>query len=93
MVDQNDAIQQIARHREQIDELDKQIVDLLNKRVSHSLVIRGLKPDANMGLYDAKREEEIFEKVDALNQGPLYNENLREIYAAILKVSKETPSV
>ena len=93
MVDQNDAFEQIQRHRAQIDELDKQIVDLLNKRVSHSLVIRGLKPDANMGLYDAKREEEIFEKVDALNEGPLYNENLREIYAAILKVSKETPSV
>ena len=93
MADQNDAIQQIERHRRQIDELDEQLVDLLNKRVSHSLVIRGLKPDANMGLYDAKREEEIFEKVDELNQGPLYNENLREIYAAILKVSKETPSV
>ena len=25
--------------------------------------------------------------------GPLYNENLREIYASILKVMKETPSV
>ena len=93
MADQNDAIQQIERHRRQIDELDEQLVDLLNKRVSHSLVIRGLKPDANMGLYDAKREEEIFEKVDALNEGPLYNDNLREIYATILKVSKETPSV
>ena len=93
MVDQNEAYQQIERHREQIDELDKQIVDLLNKRVSHSLVIRGLKPDANMGLYDPKREEEIFEKIDALNEGPYYNENLREIYATILKVSKETPSV
>ena len=93
MTDQNDAIQQIEKHREQIDELDKQIVELLNKRVGHSLVIRGLKPDAKMGLYDAKREEEIFEKIDALNEGPLYNDNLREIYAAILKVSKETPSV
>ena len=46
-----------------------------------------------MGLYDAKREEEIFAKVDSYNDGPLYNENLREIYASILKVMKETPSV
>ena len=46
-----------------------------------------------MGLYDPKREEEIFEKVDSYNDGPLYNENLREIYSCILKVMKETPSV
>ena len=46
-----------------------------------------------MGLYDPKREEEIFEKVDSYNEGPLYNENLREIYASILKVMKEPPSV
>ena len=83
----------IEEHRAKIDEIDKQLVALLNKRAGHSLVIRGLKPGANMGLYDPKREEEIFEKVDSYNEGPLYNENLREIYASILKVMKETPSV
>ena len=56
-------------------------------------VIRGLKPGAHLGLYDAKREEEIFAKVSSYNEGPLYNENLREIYATILKIMKETPSV
>lgn len=93
MSDANEAFQQIEKHRNQIDELDKQIVDLLNKRAGHSLVIRGLKPEANMGLFDAKREEQIFEKIDACNEGPLFNENLREIYATILKVMKETPSL
>ena len=71
----------------------KQIVALLNKRAGHSLVIRGLKPGAHLGLYDAKREEEIFAKVSSYNEGPLYNENLCEIYATILKIMKETPSV
>lgn len=93
MPEQNEAFEQIEKHRNQIDILDKQIVELLNKRAGHSLVIRGLKPGAKMGLYDAKREEEIFAKIDALNEGPLYNENLREIYSAILKVMKETPSL
>ena len=74
-------------------EIDKQIVALLNKRAGHSLVIRGLKPGAHLGLYDAKREEEIFAKVSSYNEGPLYNENLCEIYATILKIMKETPSV
>lgn len=93
MPDANEALTQIEKHRNQIDELDKQIVELLNKRAGHSLVIRGLKPDAHMGLYDAKREEQIFEKVDSYNDGPLYNENLREIYSTILKIMKETPSI
>ncbi len=93
MPEENEAFQQIEKHRNQIDELDRQIVDLLNKRAGHSLVIRGLKPEAKMGLYDARREEQIFEKIDACNDGPLFNENLREIYTTILKVMKETPSL
>lgn len=93
MPDTNEAYAEIEKHREQIDEIDKELVALLNKRAGHSLVIRGLKPDANMGLFDAKREEEILTKVCSYNEGPLYNEYLREIYNTILKVSKETPSV
>ena len=88
MPDQNQAFEEIEKHRRSIDEIDKQLVSLLNKRAGHSLVIRGLKPEAKMGLFDAKREEEILTK-----DGPLYNENLREIYSTILKVMKETPSV
>ena len=93
MAEENSNLAEIQKHRDQIDAIDRELVALLNKRAGHSLVIRGLKPGANMGLYDALREEEIFEKIEALNEGPLYNEYLREIYSTILKVSKETPSV
>ncbi len=89
----NEALTEIEKHRDQIDEIDKELVALLNKRAGHSLVIRGLKPDAKMGLFDAKREEEILTKICGYNEGPLYNEYLREIYTTILKVSKETPTV
>ena len=42
-----------------------------------------------MGLLDPKREEEIFTKVCSYNEGPLYNEGLREdLQSAILKVMK-----
>lgn len=93
MPEENEAFVEIASHRAKIDEIDRELVTLLNKRAGHSLVIRGLKPEAKMGLFDAKREEEIFAKVTGYNEGPLYNENLREIYATILKVMKETPSI
>ena len=93
MPEENSSYLEIQKHREKIDEIDREIVLLLNKRAGHSLVIRGLKPDANMGLFDPKREEEIFTKIEGYNEGPLYNDNLREIYATILKVMKETPGV
>ncbi len=85
-------LREIEQHREAIDALDKQIVALLNERQTHALAIRALKPSMHMGLFDAKREEQIVDALLAENQGPLYSDNLREIYAVILKVSKEVPA-
>jgi chorismate mutase len=91
MTDQLSAAAQerIDQHRECIDAIDCQIVQLLNERAAIALDIRNLKPDANLGLYDPKREEEIFANLAQCNEGPLYAENLREIYEAILHVMKE----
>ena len=92
MPDNNEQLQEIQQHRAIIDLLDKQIVSLLNERQTHALAIRELKPAAHMGLFDPKREEEIIAGVQQYNEGPLYPDNLREIYTAILKVSKEVPA-
>jgi chorismate mutase len=90
MSDQNlDAQAKIAEIRQRIDQIDCQLVRLLNERAQCSLDIRALKPQAKWGLYDPKREEEIFENVARCNQGPLYGDDLREIYEAILHVAKE----
>jgi chorismate mutase len=79
----------IAEIRTRIDEIDCQIVKLLNERAEASLEIRGLKPQVHWGLYDPKREEEIFSHLASCNEGPLFADNLREIYNAILHVMKE----
>jgi len=90
MADQNlDAQARIAEIRARIDQIDCQLVKLLNERAQRSLDIRALKPSAKWGLYDPKREEEIFVNVAACNEGPLYGDDLREIYEAILHVAKE----
>ncbi|MEE0344161.1 MAG: chorismate mutase, partial [Eggerthellaceae bacterium] len=63
MPEQNEAFKQIEQYRAKIDEVDQKLVALLNERAGYSLDIRALKPDAHMGLYDPKREEEIFERI------------------------------
>ena len=91
MTDQIDsaAAERIAEFRAEIDEIDAQLVALLNRRAECSLGIRKLKPAVHWGLYDPKREEEIFAHIASLNEGPLYADNLREIYTTILHVMKE----
>lgn len=90
MADQpNQAQARISEIRGRIDEIDCRLVSLLNERAKCSLEIRALKPDARWGLYDPRREEEIFANVARCNDGPLYGDDLREIYEAILHVAKE----
>jgi chorismate mutase len=79
----------IAEHRARIDAIDCEIVRLLNERMTHSLAIRELKPVVHRALYDPKREEEIFANIAKCNEGPLFADDLREIYEAILHVMKE----
>ena len=57
MSEENSNLAEIQKHREQIDEIDREIVALLNKRAGHSLVIRGLKPGAHLGLTRAARRK------------------------------------
>lgn len=92
MPEENSSFEEIQKHRSKIDDIDRQIVALLNERTVHSLAIRNLKPAVNLGLYDPRREEEIFERINGYNEGPLYNEHLRDIYTGILRVMKGMPS-
>jgi chorismate mutase len=79
----------ITALRGRIDEVDCRIVGLLNERARLALEIRGLKPQVNQALYDPKREEEIFSNLARCNEGPLFDDNLREVYEAVLHVMKE----
>ncbi len=85
----NDVERRIGELRTQIDDVDCRIVELLNERAELALAIRELKPRVQRALYDPRREEEIFTHVASCNKGPLYADNLREIYEKILHVMKE----
>ncbi|MDI6716864.1 MAG: chorismate mutase, partial [Actinomycetota bacterium] len=43
--------------------------------------------------YDPEREEEIFRKITAKNNGPLYDDDLRSIYEVILHIMKSIDQV
>jgi len=83
-----EGLRKIEELRKQIDEIDRQLVEILNERAGLALKIRELKAENNLPLYDPGREEEIFQKITSMNNGPLYDDDLRGIYENILHTMK-----
>ena len=72
-------------YRDKINVIDRKMVDLLNERAGLVLNVKRLKESENVPLYDAKREEELVENVAKYNKGPLYNDNIIQIFESILR--------
>lgn len=73
--------------REQIDGLDRDIVDILNRRLALAAEIGKLKRSAGGQIYVAEREDAVLRKVEQLNAGPIKNEALRAIYREIMSAA------
>src|SRR5260370_40307189 len=69
----------IADWRKKIDELDRQMVELLNQRASAEQEIGRLKRNTKLPIYEPDRGKQVFENVRALNGGPLPGHELQHI--------------
>lgn len=81
-------MQKIEELRSQIDELDVQIVELLNKRAQVSYEVKKLKLANNMPILDKSREEHIHQMIKQKNNGLLKEEDLERIYILLLEVMR-----
>lgn len=75
----------LGKYRDQINEIDEKLVDLLNKRAEIVMKVKKLKQKENVPLYDARREEELIENIAKYNKGPLYRDNIIQIFESILR--------
>lgn len=75
----------LEKYREEINKIDKSLVDFLNKRAEVVMKIKKLKENRDVPLYDAKREEELINNIIKYNKGPLYNDNVIQIFESILR--------
>lgn len=73
--------------REQIDVHDREIVRLLNERLTLACEIGRLKRSAGGQIYVPEREDAVLRKVAALNEGPIKNEALQAIYREIMSAA------
>lgn len=74
----------ISDWRTKIDELDRELVALLNRRANVVLEIAKLKKQLGLGIYEPQREEEVFRNVAAANSGPLDQSAIRRVFERII---------
>jgi chorismate mutase-like protein len=78
----------IENWRKQIDELDQKLVALLSERARAAVEIGKLKRNTSLPIYEPDRERIVFEKVQAVNPGPLPGRDLVRIYERIIDVMR-----
>ena len=79
---------EIADWRQQIDELDKEIVALISKRAEAAKAIGALKRTTEIPVYEPNREQQVFDHVKSLNPGPLTDLELMDIYERLMDVMR-----
>ena len=80
----DEAVRLLAESRAKIDELDRQLVELLNRRTRIVEDIGRAKEASGLPIYEPNREDDVYRNVFSHNQGPLTAEALRGIYERII---------
>jgi chorismate mutase/prephenate dehydratase len=70
--------------RQAIDEIDENILDLINQRLSLAKQIGDFKKQDGIQITDSGREKEILNRLLRKNNGPMGADGLRNIFNAII---------
>src|SRR5947209_333469 len=74
--------------RSEMDKIDKELVELLNKRSEVSVQIGHLKQAQGLDIWSSSREDEVVARATELSKGPLPLETLRLIFRELMSSSR-----
>jgi len=83
----------ISDWRRKMDEIDKQLVELLNERCKCALEIGHLKLQSKIPLYQPAREKEVLDNAETNNQGPLSHEAIRRLFERIIDEARSAERI
>ncbi|WP_314067827.1 chorismate mutase [uncultured Vagococcus sp.] len=78
----------LSQQREKIDQLDKQIVALLEERMTVVTEVARIKAENQLAVLDGQREVVLLDKVRHYVKEAEYEESIVEVYRAMLTISK-----
>ncbi len=79
-----EALEALARYRDEIDALDLELLELLNRRTKVVEKIGQVKEAVNLPVYEPKREDDVFRNAIEHNQGPLTSDAVKRIFERII---------
>jgi prephenate dehydrogenase len=80
---------ELAALRNEISELDRRLLELLNRRLELVASVRNYKDAAGERWIDPEREAELLQALVAANPGPLSERGVTSIFSAVLDVLKQ----
>jgi chorismate mutase/prephenate dehydratase len=75
---------ELARHREAIDRLDREVLARLNERARHAQSIGELKAGAGGPAWRPEREAQVLGRLVAENTGPLTGEHVTGVFRQVM---------
>ncbi|MEE1019737.1 MAG: chorismate mutase, partial [Acutalibacteraceae bacterium] len=84
---------ELSEIREEINNIDEQLLKLFLQRMDCSAKVAAYKVEHNMPVYNAAREQEILDKISA--KSGEYGDSARLLYSTIMNISRalQYPSV
>lgn len=79
---------QLKPLREQIDALDKQILDLLSRRASVAQEVGHIKAAVNAPVFRPEREAQVLRQIGENNSGPLRTADVQTIFREIMSACR-----
>lgn len=94
MADKNSPSSGLQGLRDQIDGVDRELLELLNRRASLAQAVGEIKKHEGSVVFRPEREAQVIDGLKALNGGPLKTESIAPIWREIMSAcrSLETPT-
>lgn len=73
--------------RNQIDTIDKQLIDLINERARQVVEVGQLKRETGIPIYAPHREAAVLKKVIGFNDGPIQDRTIEAVYRELMSGS------
>ena len=82
-------MEELENLRQEINDLDRKILELLNQRARAALEIALCKRITQLPVFAPEREEQVMNSICQANPGPLSTGDLRRIYSEIISACRE----
>lgn len=78
----------LDNYRKEIDKIDKELVELFEKRMDLANKVAEYKKENNLPIFNGSREEEVIEKNIANLKNKKYDNILRKFFVNLMELSR-----